>query len=58
MKPNRISARKRRSFGESRPIMPKSTATSIAPQFDEQVARVHVGMKEAVAYGMPKKRSG
>ena len=49
MKPSRISARKRRSFMPSRPMMPKSTATRRPCRVDEQIAGMHVGVEEAVA---------
>ena len=39
-------------------MMPKSTADQIARRVDEQIAGMHVGMKEAVADGMPQKDSG
>ena len=58
MKPSRISARNRRSFGPSRPMMPKSTAHQSALRIDEQVSGMHVGMEEAVAQRMAAGRTG
>ena len=44
-------------LGPSRPMMPKSTATTWPVLVDQQVALVHVGVEEAVAHGVAQERA-
>ncbi len=52
MKPNKISARKRRSFGAEPAHDAEVDRDQPATVIDEQIARMHVGVEEAVAQSL------